>query len=110
VSVAVAVAGTGVGEYVSVAAVVGCSVAKVDVGSVVTVPGVNGRVELFFTVGVIEAEGVAGDLMPTFPSARDKERPPNRRPMETRAIRIPRKTGHRFFIDCSLLATQPGQA
>jgi hypothetical protein len=56
-------------------------------------------------VGGKVAVGAGASVVVIFPSARDSERPPKRRPTEARAIMIPRSACHKFFIIGSLLAT-----
>ena len=98
-SVGVEVGGKGVAVSDSVANVfrVGVTVGfKVKVGE-----RVEGSVEVTTTVA-------AGERI--FPSANDRDRPPKRRPTDTRAIKIPRTTCQTFFIYGSLPTFPPGQA
>jgi hypothetical protein len=100
VGVAVAVDSSGVGESVSV-----------EIGFWgLLVSMMNFLVEV--AEGVADGEGgmAEGIVLLMFPSARDNERPPKRRPKEARAIKIPRSTGHKFFISGSLPASLPGPA
>jgi hypothetical protein len=63
----------------------------------ITGSGVAGLVVTWVCVGA------KMDVM--FPSVRESEKPPRSKPMEARAIMIPRNTCRKFFITCSLLTT-----
>lgn len=77
--------------------------------------GVNGcpvGEEFGVNVGdfVREGVGVAEEMTLIFPSASESEKPPSSKPIETRAMKIPRNTCCKFFITGFLQATFPGQA
>jgi hypothetical protein len=94
-----------------------------SIEGLVKAEGVNGRkvgevvgVKVGVAVGVdvgvavradVEAD-VEGALL--FPSARERDKPPRSKPIETRAMKIPRNTCRKFFIPIFLQATLPGQA
>jgi hypothetical protein len=69
--------------------------------------GVNGC-----KVGELEgvSVNVGNRLMVLFASARESEKPPMIKPMEARAMRIPRNTCREFFIAGSLQAIPPRPA
>jgi hypothetical protein len=54
--------------------------------------------------------GVAVEVALIFPSASESEKPPSSKPIEARAMKIPRNTCCKFFITGFLGATFPGQA
>jgi hypothetical protein len=64
-----------------------------------SVEGVNGC-KVGEYVGVRVCVGTRVVLM--FPSTRESEKPPRIKPMEARAMMIPRNTCHKFFIASSL--------
>jgi hypothetical protein len=77
--------------------------------------GVNGcQVGEEVGVSVGDAEGVAVEVVVEvallFPSARESDKPPSSKPIEARAMMIPRNTCRKFFITSFLRATFPGQA
>jgi hypothetical protein len=60
--------------------------------------------------GVGDGEGVDVEVALIFPSSNESEKPPNSKPIEARAMIIPRNTCCKFFITGFLRATFPGQA
>ena len=78
---------------------------------VVEAEGVN-ACQVGEAVGIKVRVGVAVEVEVAllFPSARDNEKPPRSKPIEARAMKIPRSICHRFFISGSLQATLPRPA
>ena len=88
--------GTGVGEssegVLMAVGVLGCQVGE-EIGVMVGV-GVGAEVEVVML----------------FPSASESEKPPSSKPIEARAMIIPKNTCHKFFTAGSLRATLPRPA
>jgi hypothetical protein len=76
---------------------------------VVMVVGVNGN-QVGDEVGVKVRVVVGVAVARLFPSASESERPPRSKPIETRAMTIPRNTCLKIFIAVSLQATLPRPA
>ena len=102
--------GDGGGVRVKVGVQLGSGVGESNKGGVGT-EGVNGF-QVGEDVGVKLGAGVEVkvEVAMLFPSARDSDKPPSSKPIEARAIRIPRNTCDKFFIAGSFQATFPRSA
>ena len=100
--------GGGGGVKVKVGVQVGSGVGESCKG-VVETEGVNGS-QVGEEVGVKLGVGVAVEVAMLFPSARDSDKPPRSKPIEARAMMIPRNSCDKFFIASSLQTTLPRPA
>jgi len=79
-----------------------------QVGEEVGVNGCQVGEEVGVKVGV--EVGLDVEVALLFPSANESDKPPSSKPIEARAMMIPRNTCRKFFIASFLQATFPGQA
>ena len=97
----------GVREGVQVGSSVGESTKVVEKAEGVKSCLVGEEVGVKVGVGVGVEVRVGVNVAMLFPSASESEKPPSSKPIEARAMKIPRNTCRKLFIASSLQATLP---